>query len=104
MRDIVVFQTYGIVVKKSIVLLTVDIEEFRKDFAFARFFIVGDGLCAVPFSTQSTKFKVQQGGMPTSRRMFFDKLKALPKKCFFLAGTAGFEPANDRVKVCCLTA
>ena len=37
MRDIVVFQTYGIVVKKSIVLLTVDFEEFRKGSALARF-------------------------------------------------------------------
>ena len=30
--------------------------------------------------------------------------KALPKKCFFLAGTAGFGPANAGVKVPCLTA
>ena len=30
--------------------------------------------------------------------------KALPKKCFFLAGVAGFEPTNAAVKVLCLTA
>ncbi len=30
--------------------------------------------------------------------------KAPPKKCFSLAGVAGFEPANAAVKVLCLTA
>ena len=33
-----------------------------------------------------------------------DIKKANGKNPVGVAGTAGFEPANDRVKVCCLTA